>query len=226
MGSAVLGDSNKAKLGIMVSMTHNNVITANKSSWHRNYGFLSKNNSHPLHHQNKLNYVGIKLPHDIPHTLQIMHSDKEINANFVCNHLIPLNNGSQAEVKELTSTTTEAALYSLRGKNNNNSNGNKCIRNQSNSSKRCKSGFHNSKQDANHSSDNYWHLHPDKAPDWWKESHAQWKAGKEKENLEMGIFDVIKSGKRIVTLTIKGRIHTHTCWKQSWELDNQLCCSP
>ncbi|KNZ61131.1 hypothetical protein VP01_14489g1, partial [Puccinia sorghi] len=30
---------------------------------------------------------------------------------------------------------------------------------------KCRSGFHNPKQDNNHSSDKCWHLHPDIAPE-------------------------------------------------------------
>ena len=62
----------------------------------------------------KLLNVGINLPQDILaylvlfkfpillHTLklQIMHSNKELNVRFVCNHLIQFKNESKAETKE------------------------------------------------------------------------------------------------------------------------------
>jgi hypothetical protein len=108
-----------------------------------------------------------------------MHSDKELNVKFVCNHLIQFNNESRAEFKEATSSTSKAALVSQQAKP---------LKSSKSSSgplqlpeKRCKSGYHNPNQDQNHTSDNCWHLHPDKAPDWWRESQAQWKASKEKE---------------------------------------------
>ncbi|KNZ60492.1 hypothetical protein VP01_1546g3 [Puccinia sorghi] len=135
----------------------------------------------------KLVDVGIELPQDIlaylvlfkfPASLhilkrQIMHSDKELSVKFVCDHLIQFNNESRAETKDPVATTSEAALFSQKSKPNKPSAG-------STTSKRCKSGFHNPKQDSNHSSENCWHLHPDKAPEWWRESQAQWKASKEK----------------------------------------------
>ncbi|KNZ45101.1 hypothetical protein VP01_84g16 [Puccinia sorghi] len=138
----------------------------------------------------KLIDVGIDLPQDIlaylvlfkfPPALhdlkrQIMHSDKELNVEFVCKHLIQFNNESRAETKEKNSTSTDAALFSSKGKPEKSNGGG------SNGSRRCKSGYHNPKQDGNHSSDNCWHLHPDKAPDWWRDTQAQWKAKKEKEN--------------------------------------------
>ncbi|KNZ46501.1 hypothetical protein VP01_720g8 [Puccinia sorghi] len=134
--------------------------------------------------------VGIKLPEDIlaylvlfkfPNSLQnlkrqIMHSDKDLDVKFVCNHLIQFNNESRAESKEKDVSNTEAVLFSQKGKSKSNG--------QSNQSKRCRNGYHNPKQDENHSKDNCWHLHPEVAPDWWKESQAQWKAGKEKEKKE------------------------------------------
>ncbi|KNZ44822.1 hypothetical protein VP01_878g3 [Puccinia sorghi] len=137
----------------------------------------------------KLVDVGIDLPQDIlaylvlfkfPTSMQnlkrqIMHSDKELNVKFVCDHLIQFHNEAQAENKESTTTSTEAALFSQKQNNSKSgSNGN------SNASKRCKSGYHNPRQDSNHTSDNCWHLHPDKAPEWWRDSQAQWRANKEK----------------------------------------------
>ena len=40
---------------------------------------------------------------------QIMHSDKTLTSEFVCNHLVQFNNESRAEAKE--SATTDVALY-------------------------------------------------------------------------------------------------------------------
>jgi hypothetical protein len=70
--------------------------------------------------------VGINLPQDVlgylilfkfPSTLnnlkqQIMHSNKTLTFEFVCNHLVQFNNESRAEAKE--PATTDAALYSNR----------------------------------------------------------------------------------------------------------------
>ncbi|KNZ51984.1 hypothetical protein VP01_3740g2 [Puccinia sorghi] len=137
----------------------------------------------------KLVDVGIDLPQDIlaylvlfkfPASMQnlkrqIMHSDKELNVKFVCDHLIQFHNEARAEIKESTIPSSEAALFSQKpnsSKTGSNSN--------SNAPKRCKAGYHNPRQDSNHTSDNCWHLHPEKAPEWWRDSQAQWKASKEK----------------------------------------------
>ncbi|KNZ50330.1 hypothetical protein VP01_4489g2 [Puccinia sorghi] len=218
----------------------------------------------------KLVDVGINLPQDIlaylvlfkfPSSMQtlkhqIMHSDKELDVSFVCNHLIQFKNESM----KTPSTSTEAALFSEKGKRSKPL-GNDRQSNSSTGSKRCKSGFHNPKQDANHSSENCWHLHPDKAPEWWRESQAQWKASKEKENyfmslltlwiesgnprgqiildsgasahifndkrffnhLEMGSFDLIKTGKKEATLPIKGRGSVKLTWgSMTIQLENCL----
>ncbi|KNZ59004.1 hypothetical protein VP01_181g5 [Puccinia sorghi] len=113
--------------------------------------------------------------------VDIMPSDKELDFQFVCNHLIQFNNEAKLESTKTNSGTTEAGLFSQKGKGDK-SQGKDQSNNQTNGSKQCKSGYHNPKKDANHSSKNCWHLHPDKAPDWWKELQAQWKASKEKEN--------------------------------------------
>jgi hypothetical protein len=142
----------------------------------------------------KLVDIGIDLPQDILaylvlfkfplslHTLkcQIMHSDKELNVKFVCDHLIQFNNELRAEKKESSSTATEAALVTQRGKSTIKSGTN----NSSTPPIRCKARSHNPKQDQNHTSDNCWHLHPEKAPEWWRESQAQWKVSKEKKEKE------------------------------------------
>ncbi|KNZ56673.1 hypothetical protein VP01_2349g4 [Puccinia sorghi] len=142
----------------------------------------------------KLVDVGIELPQDIlaylvlfkfPPSLQnlkrqIMHSDKKLDVEFVCNHLVQFNNEAKAESSRTTTSTTEAVLFSNKPKSNK-TQGNDRNNGQSNSSRRCKSGYHNPRQDNNHASDNCWHLHPEKAPEWWRDSQAQWKAGKEKE---------------------------------------------
>lgn len=74
----------------------------------------------------KLVDVGIELPQDIlaylvlfkfPNSLQtlkrqIMHSDKELDVEYVCNHLIQFNNESRAESSREKGSTTEAALFS------------------------------------------------------------------------------------------------------------------
>ncbi|KNZ49313.1 hypothetical protein VP01_5096g2 [Puccinia sorghi] len=132
----------------------------------------------------KLVDVGVELPQDIltylvlfkfPTSLQtlkhqIMHSKKDLNVEFVCNHLIQFNNKFKAEPAESSKTTLEAALFSSKGKSTNLQNSG-----SGQQSKQCKAGFHNPKQDENHKSNNCWHLHPNKAPDWWQESQAEWK---------------------------------------------------
>ncbi|KNZ59434.1 hypothetical protein VP01_1730g4 [Puccinia sorghi] len=137
----------------------------------------------------KLVDVGIDLPKDVlaylilfkfPPTLntlkrQLMHTDKNLTAEFVCDHLTQFNNETRAESNDTTST--KAVLFT--GKQNK-QNSSKKNNNQLKSSQRCTEGFHNPKQDDNHSSDTCWHLHPDRAPDWWKESQAKWKANKDK----------------------------------------------
>ncbi|KNZ45797.1 hypothetical protein VP01_77g11 [Puccinia sorghi] len=135
--------------------------------------------------------VGIDLPQDIlaylvlfkfPASLhllkrQIMHSDKDLQVEFVCNHLTQFNNESKAETRDMTSN--EAALYA--GKNEK---FNRTMRNaksgQPSKGSRCTEGYHNPKQDSNHNSDSCWHLHPDKAPEWWRENQDKWKNGKDK----------------------------------------------
>lgn len=130
----------------------------------------------------KLVDVGIDLPQDIlaylilfklPENLhllkhQIMHSDKILTVQFVCNHLIQF----RAEVKEQASST-QAALVSTRNQKSNRIQGQKGNQ-EAGGGKRCTTGYHNPKQDTNHSSDSCWHLHPDKAPDWWQEAQAKW----------------------------------------------------
>ncbi|KNZ59062.1 hypothetical protein VP01_1807g4 [Puccinia sorghi] len=142
----------------------------------------------------KLVDVGIELPKDIlaylvlfkfPASLQnlkrqIMHSDKDLTVDFVCNHLTQYNNEARAELKETSGKPTEAVLFSSKGKSKSTGNEHANGSNQSNTSKRCKAGYHNPKQDKNHSADNCWHLHPEIAPEWWRDSQAEWKASKEK----------------------------------------------
>ncbi|KNZ45887.1 hypothetical protein VP01_771g3 [Puccinia sorghi] len=142
----------------------------------------------------KLIDVGIDLPQDIlaylvlfkfPNSLQllkrqIMHSDKELNVEFVCNHLTQFNNESRAETRD--AGQSEAALFS--GKNDK---FNKSIRGSKGGgiqkSSRCTEGSHNPRQDSNHTSDSCWHLHPEKAPDWWRENQDKWKRDKDKNQV-------------------------------------------
>jgi hypothetical protein len=144
----------------------------------------------------KLVDVGIDLPQDIlaylilfklPDNMQIlkrqiMHSDKDLSVEFVCNHLIQFNNKTKAEMKELTSTPSyPASLYSNKPK----SKTEKCSKHkeekgnqQSGPKQRCPNGYHNPKQDSNHLADLCWQLHPEKAPEWWQEAQAKWLASK------------------------------------------------
>ncbi|OAV84877.1 hypothetical protein PTTG_30985, partial [Puccinia triticina 1-1 BBBD Race 1] len=141
----------------------------------------------------KLVDVGIDLPQDIlaylilfklPDNLQllkrqIMHSDKNLTVQFVCNHLTQFNNENRAEVKE-SSSSTQAALVSTRTQRPNQKGGQGSS--GSNSSKRCTPGYHNPKQDANHTADSCWHLHSEKAPEWWRDAQAKWQASKNGDN--------------------------------------------
>ncbi|KNZ51541.1 hypothetical protein VP01_3911g7 [Puccinia sorghi] len=47
----------------------------------------------------------------------------------------------------------------------------------------CVEGSHNPKQDSNHSSKACWHLHPEKAPYWWRENQDKWKSNKDKNQV-------------------------------------------
>ncbi|KNZ54761.1 hypothetical protein VP01_2861g4 [Puccinia sorghi] len=109
---------------------------------------------------------------------KIMHSEKDLKVKFVCNHLTQFNDEAKAE-------TREAALYT--GKNekfNKNMRNSKSGQNQGSSgnkkNSRCTEGSHNPRQDSNHSSDLCWNLHPEKAPDWWRENQEKWKSNKDK----------------------------------------------
>ncbi|KNZ50887.1 hypothetical protein VP01_4192g1 [Puccinia sorghi] len=90
---------------------------------------------------------------------QIVHLDKELSVKF-------------AKKKDSSNSTEPEALFSNKDQKQGKSNS------PLNTSKKFKRGFHNTKQEANHSSNSYWYLHPEKSPDWWRESQAQWKAGK------------------------------------------------
>ncbi|KNZ54495.1 hypothetical protein VP01_2932g7 [Puccinia sorghi] len=224
----------------------------------------------------KLVDVGIELPQDIlaylvlfkfPNSLQslkrqIMHSDKDLNVEFVCNHLIQFNNESRAELKE-TNKSTEAALFNAKPRSSRNQEDKRPNNANQSSGSKCRSGFHNPKQDNNHTSDKCWHLHPDIAPEWWRDSQAQWLANKSKktenyfmslltlwvesgdpksriildsgasahifndekffESLELGNFDVIKTGKQGATMPIKGKGKVRLTWgTRSITLENCL----
>ncbi|KNZ60513.1 hypothetical protein VP01_1542g2, partial [Puccinia sorghi] len=144
----------------------------------------------------KLVDVGIDLPQDVlaylilfkfPATLhslkrQVMHSDKELNVQFVCNHLIQYNNEAKAETKDDT-MTTDAVLFSNKDMRKNNPRFGK-----NKNTTRCTQNYHNPKQDDKHNTDSCWHLHPEKAPDWWKEEQAKWKARKSETNYFMSLL--------------------------------------
>ncbi|KNZ53397.1 hypothetical protein VP01_3250g2 [Puccinia sorghi] len=135
----------------------------------------------------KLVDVGIDLPQDIlaylilfkfPDNLQIlkqqiMHSDKDLSVEFVCNHLNQFNNKNKVEIKEPSTSSNQATLYSNKNKNigrsENQDAGNK-------KEKRCTKGYHNPKQDANHKEDSCWHLHPEIALMWWREAQEKWES--------------------------------------------------
>ncbi|KNZ59388.1 hypothetical protein VP01_1742g3 [Puccinia sorghi] len=198
--AAPLGETDNAELTMLLlskidSVTHQNVVTADNSEsaqkiWTSIKDRFASSQSRRGHFRNRhqsFNQKTCRLLFKFPNSLQslkrqIMHSDKDLNVDFVCNHLTQFNNEARAELRESSSKTLEAALFSSKGKSskptgNERSDG----PSQANVSKRCRTGYHNPKQDKNHNSDSCWHLHPEIAPDWWKESQAQWKANKEKE---------------------------------------------
>jgi hypothetical protein len=173
----------------------------------------------------KLVDVGINLPKDIlaylilfkfPDSLQalkrqIMHSNKDLTVDFVCNHLTQFNNENRAEIKEAGSTT-QASLYS----NKTNSNCQKGApkgEKSGTSQKRCTTGWHNPNQESNHSADLCWHLHPDKAPNWWREAQAKWEAGKEaakKTNFFMSLITLwINNGKIKSKIILDSGLSSH-----------------
>ncbi|KNZ58207.1 hypothetical protein VP01_1976g2 [Puccinia sorghi] len=93
---------------------------------------------------------------------KIMQSDKELDIKFFCNHLIQFHNESGAESKDKDSKNVEAALYSQKGKSK--AQGNANPNGQFNTSKRCRTCYHNTKQDRKHSKENCWYLYPKIAP--------------------------------------------------------------
>ncbi|KNZ56080.1 hypothetical protein VP01_24g6 [Puccinia sorghi] len=128
-------------LSKMDSVTHNNVCFASSQSSncaHMFNNFLYVKFQEDLVETfvtdikvsiKKLVNVGIDLPQDIlaylvlfkfPNSLQnlkrqIMHSDKELDVEFVCNHLVQFNNESKAESTRQNTTTTDAALFLSKG---------------------------------------------------------------------------------------------------------------
>jgi hypothetical protein len=120
----------------------------------------------------KLMDIGIDLPKEVlaylilfkfPDTLQIlkhqiMHSDKDVSVEFVCNYLIQFSNEIKAKIKDPT-PTNQALLFSNKNKTRSKENKN------SNTSKRCTTGRHLPRQGQNHTEENCWHVHPEKAPD-------------------------------------------------------------
>lgn len=134
----------------------------------------------------KMSEVGILLPNDIlayhllfkfPNSIrdfkhQIMHTDKELTVEFVFNHLNQINNKSwaQSSMEPSLSLRNKITLVSTCQKPLNKGPGAK--------TRQCTKGYHNPKQDKSHSSDNCWHLHPEIAPNWWKEEQTKWRERK------------------------------------------------
>ncbi|PLW55076.1 hypothetical protein PCANC_02494 [Puccinia coronata f. sp. avenae] len=52
----------------------------------------------------------------------------------------------------------------------------------------CVEGQHNPKQEGNHKADSCWHLHPERAPEWWRENQAKWKESKAKKKAPSNYF--------------------------------------
>ncbi|KNZ62729.1 hypothetical protein VP01_1229g4 [Puccinia sorghi] len=121
-------------LSKMESVTHNNVVTAdNRDSAQKIWlsikeRFASSQSSNRARMFNDFLYVkfqedslqafftNIKVA--IKKMVDIMHSDKDLDVEFVCNHLIQLNNKAKAESSKSNGNATEAALFSSKGKSN------------------------------------------------------------------------------------------------------------
>lgn len=101
---------------------------------------------------------------------QLMHSEKQISVEFLCNHLIQYHNKVTEELtkRETLCGTSKTALATMWTKTKNH------LESQ------CIKGYHNPKQDKNHSESECFHLHPDKAPEWWRENQSKWKENKKK----------------------------------------------
>ncbi|KNZ44624.1 hypothetical protein VP01_898g7 [Puccinia sorghi] len=115
-----------------------------------------------------------------------MHLDKNLKVEFVYNHLTQFNNEAKAETRE--AGPSEAALYAGKNKKfNKDMRGAKSGQNQGSSlnqkGSRFTEGVQNPKQDSNHSSNACWHLHPEKAPEWWQENQEKWKSNKDKNQV-------------------------------------------
>ncbi|KAI9628483.1 hypothetical protein H4Q26_018039 [Puccinia striiformis f. sp. tritici PST-130] len=204
--AAALADDVNAELILLFiakidSVTHNNVVTADNRNSARALWkaikdrFASDESSNRARVFNEFLYVqfkedalelfvtDIKVAIKNSWTLllkrQIMHSDKSLTVKFVCDHLVQFNNENRAEVRE-SSSTNQAALISTKNQRSNKNNEGRSGQSGagSNRGKRCTTGFHNPKQDDNHFSDSCWHLHPDKAPEWWREAQAKWQSNK------------------------------------------------
>ncbi|PLW23098.1 hypothetical protein PCASD_10533 [Puccinia coronata f. sp. avenae] len=52
----------------------------------------------------------------------------------------------------------------------------------------CVEGQHNPKQEGNHKADSCWNLHPERAPEWWRENQAKWKESKAKKKAPSNYF--------------------------------------
>lgn len=132
----------------------------------------------------KMAEVGIKLLDDIvaylllfkfPSSMddfkrKIMHSDKELLVDYILNHLTQLNNESLVQ-SSIANSRTKGDVALFRNKPTPHSH-------QTKDPKRCIKGYHHPGQDKNHLAANCWHLHPDAAPEWWRDNQAKWKAKK------------------------------------------------
>lgn len=130
----------------------------------------------------KMLEVGITLPNNLlaylilfkfPKNMKdfkrkIMHTDKELLVKYVLNHLTQLNKKSKAQgSQDIPNNQSGIALMNTKSLASNTHNGER---------QRCMEGWQNPKQDKLHTANNYWHLHPELAPDWWREDQTKWKA--------------------------------------------------
>lgn len=127
--------------------------------------------------------VGIDLPQDIlaylilfkfPDGLQLlkkqlMHSDKELSVEFICNHLIQHSNEHRAERREGASEAALATTWAQPRPRAPPNQGPPLNHQPSGRSyPRCSNGRHNPRLDHSHTQAECWHENPSAAPDWWR----------------------------------------------------------
>ena len=92
-------------------------------------------------------------------------------------------------------------------------------------------GHHNPKQDGNHKADSCWHLHPDRAPEWWRENQVKWKESKAKNEapsnyllslLKLWVNHLDQNSQLILNSGASAHIFNHANFFSHLELGNFL----